>query len=207
MKSLFGIFIKDTLHPVHMRQPVVAAGTNIATLWVQLTLKSTVATHVLDVFTSLFTPSTGMSARSKKGRFRKKSCMVQYQIVIAANKIRKATCELPVHDQKAKTDTASHALSLETETSFPVTSRRIVDVQRLAHTLQRGCLICESPLQFINIETEVRRGLGCIWYVRCPCGDMTLVKTGPQHTSDSQAKKIPIFDINTKCATGKIFVN
>ena len=148
-----------------------------------------------------------MSARSKKGRFRKKSCMVQYQNVITANKIRKATCELPVQDQKAKTDTTSDAVSLETETSFPVTSRKIVDVQHLAHTLQRGCLICESPLQLINIETEVRRGLGCIWYVRCPCGGMTPVKTGPQHTSDSQAKKIPILDINTKCATGKIFLN
>ena len=72
-----------------MRQPVVAVGTNTATLWVQLTLKAAVATHVLDVFTGLFTPSTGMSARSKKGWFRKKSHMVQYQNVIAANKVRK----------------------------------------------------------------------------------------------------------------------
>ena len=34
---------------------------NTANLWVQLTLKAAVATHVLDVFTGWFTPSTGLA--------------------------------------------------------------------------------------------------------------------------------------------------
>ena len=34
---------------------------NTANLWMQLTLKAAVATHVLDVFTGWFTPSTGLA--------------------------------------------------------------------------------------------------------------------------------------------------
>ena len=82
--------------------------------------------------------------------------------------------------------------------------RRIVELGLLADELEKGCTECKEPLKLSNTESETRLGLGSTLYISCKkCGQLCSIRTGKTHR-DPGKKKVgsPIWDINTKAATG-----
>ena len=82
--------------------------------------------------------------------------------------------------------------------------KRVVDLGLLAKSLQKCSFSeCQSQLSLLNIERETRVGLSSILWVRCAsCGEMNKIYTSKTHEHKQQGR--PIFDINTKLATGLI---
>ena len=82
--------------------------------------------------------------------------------------------------------------------------RRIVELGYLADQLKAGCSECKNTLNIINTVDETTQGLGSILYIQCEeCSQLNGIKTGKTHRSPTK-KSVgrPIWDINTKAATG-----
>ena len=82
--------------------------------------------------------------------------------------------------------------------------RRIVELGFLVDQLKDGCVECKKKLNLVNTTEETIQGLGSILYVQCEeCSQVNTIKTGKTHRSPEK-KSIgrPIWDINTKAATG-----
>lgn len=80
--------------------------------------------------------------------------------------------------------------------------RRIVELQVLADGL-KACSDCGECLPLHNIVEEKRYGFASLLYVQCECGVMNSVYTGKSHHVKDDHRGIPIYDVNTKAATGK----
>ena len=83
--------------------------------------------------------------------------------------------------------------------------RRIVELGYLVDQLKQGCVDCKQELNLTNTTEETIQGLGSILYVQCAnCSQINSIKTGKTHRSP-QKKNVgcPIWDINTKAATGQ----
>jgi hypothetical protein len=90
--------------------------------------------------------------------------------------------------------------------SFPFIGRRVVELGFVAEQLSRGCRVCGTILQLVDTRFERRYGLGAIMRIECrSCGVLTDVLTGKRHYDSSKKKTMPVFDVNTKVAAGKIF--
>ena len=80
--------------------------------------------------------------------------------------------------------------------------RRVVDLGVLAESLQEcSSSVCCLPLHLKNIESETRVGLGSVLWVRCECGEVNSVNTSKEH---GKSKGMPLYDVNTKFASGLI---
>lgn len=81
--------------------------------------------------------------------------------------------------------------------------RRIVEIGHLVDQLSKGCSDCQEVLLLHNLISETKQGLGSIFHIQCVCGEMNSVRTGKTHR-DPNKKQVgsPIWDINTKAATG-----
>ena len=82
--------------------------------------------------------------------------------------------------------------------------QRVLELGVLAKGLE-ACSVCEEPLQLKNIVQEKRHGLGRLLYVQCECSNINAVYTGKSHRPSSSHHGLPIYDVNTKLATGKTF--
>lgn len=80
--------------------------------------------------------------------------------------------------------------------------RRVVELGVLAKGLE-ACSVCKEPLQLKNITEEKRYGLASLLYVQCECSNINSVYTGKSHRPSSSHHGLPIYDVNTKLATGK----
>lgn len=79
----------------------------------------------------------------------------------------------------------------------------MVELGFLAEGL-RACKDCSNLLELANSLTEKRYGLGSILHIRsCSCGQLNTISTGKSHRSASARRGLPIYDVNTKLATGK----
>ena len=81
--------------------------------------------------------------------------------------------------------------------------RRVVELGVLAEGLE-ACSVCKEPLQLKNIIEEKRYGLASLLYVQCECCNINIVYTGKSHRPSSSHHGLPIYDVNTKLATGEI---
>ena len=81
--------------------------------------------------------------------------------------------------------------------------RRVVELGVLAEGLQ-ACSDCKQPLQLTGVVNEKRYGLGSILNVLCCCGQINTITTGKTHRSAGSRRGVPIYDINTKLAIGKL---
>ena len=79
--------------------------------------------------------------------------------------------------------------------------RRIVELGVLAEGLV--CEDCSLTLSLINTAEETKLGLGSPLYIFCECGLLNSVATGKTHRRPGATKGVPIFDINSKAATGE----
>jgi hypothetical protein len=85
--------------------------------------------------------------------------------------------------------------------------RRIVEVGLLANHLDKGCFMCSSPLQLSRIVHEKLYGLASLLYVRCTeCHFVNSIPTGKRHHDKTKARTMPVFDINTKSAAGRLCI-
>ena len=66
-----------------------------------------------------------------------------------------------------------------------------------------ACSVCNEPLQLKNITEEKRYGLASLLYVQCECSNINTVYTGKSHRPMGSHHGLPIYDVNTKLATGK----
>lgn len=80
--------------------------------------------------------------------------------------------------------------------------RRVIELGVLAKGLE-ACSVCKEPLQLKNILEEKRYGLASLLYVQCECSNINIVYTGKSHRPSSSHHGLPIYDVNTKLATGK----
>ena len=80
--------------------------------------------------------------------------------------------------------------------------RRVVELGFLPEGL-RACKDCSNSLELANTLTEKRYGLGSVLHISCSCGQLTTISTGKSHRSASARRGLPIYDVNTKLATGK----
>ena len=84
--------------------------------------------------------------------------------------------------------------------NLPIIGRRIMDPLFIIKQLRAGCEECGCELSFARLTSETRRGLASLYYISCECGMLNTVYSSSFHCE--QEKKKPIFDINTKAATG-----
>ena len=84
--------------------------------------------------------------------------------------------------------------------------RRIVELGVLASGLA-ACTICQKSLELRNIVSERRYGLASLLRVRCECGTDNKISTGKTHRSSNSRRGTPIFDVNTKVATGIVLIH
>lgn len=71
-------------------------------------------------------------------------------------------------------------------------------------TLAEGfklCYFCQQPIQLKNVD-EKRYGLASLLYIQCSCGQTNTVRTGKSHQCTNARRRVPIYDVNTKLATG-----
>ena len=89
------------------------------------------------------------------------------------------------------------------DTSDRKVGRRIVEVDLLAKHLDKGCVMCSSPLQLSRIVHEKSYGLASLLHIRCSeCHFVNSMPTEKRHHDKNKAKTMPVFDINTKSAGG-----
>ena len=81
--------------------------------------------------------------------------------------------------------------------------RRIVELDVLSKNLI--CYDCGKALNLCNTEDETRYGLASILYIACECGVTNSVATGKSHRVSNRG--VPIYDVNTKAAAGKLLFN
>ena len=88
---------------------------------------------------------------------------------------------------------------------FPVTGRRVVELDLLAKELDGGCKSCGKPLRLSDCTQETISGLGSFLYITCgeeTCGEINVCHTSKVHQVNAGTRGRPVFDINTKLATG-----
>ena len=135
------------------------------------------------------------SNRGNKGCFVKK----------AESDRRKLLSQIHVLNQPRQPQNKENHIQLQAGTVEEITwavGRRIVELECLAKGLEE-CEDCKTHLSLSNIVSEKRYGFGSLLYVQCDCGFLNNVYTGKRHRTDKQTRGIPIYDINTKAATGK----
>ena len=89
---------------------------------------------------------------------------------------------------------------------FRFEGRRIVELGYLAEQLVKGCFTCNAELRLFDTVAERRYGLGVILSIRCCfCGCLNAVHTGKRHHDATKKRTMPIFDMNTKAAAGKLY--
>ncbi|XP_077865088.1 uncharacterized protein LOC144350911 [Saccoglossus kowalevskii] len=82
--------------------------------------------------------------------------------------------------------------------------RRIVQLSVLAEGL-KACAVCCEHLVLVDCQEERRYGLGSVLYIPCQrCGAVNHVYTGSTHRNAKSNQGLPIFDVNTKLATGMV---
>jgi len=108
-----------------------------------------------------------------------------------------AASEDPGLGTPSDTETGVHRACLE--------GRRIVNLGLLAEQLdQSGCMACHTPLHLSDTVDSRRYGCAEVLQVKCRiCAVVTPVHTSKRHYSPSSGKPMPIYDINTKVASGK----
>lgn len=82
--------------------------------------------------------------------------------------------------------------------------RRIVELRVLADGLV--CEDCTHTLSLANTIEETKLGLGSLLYILCDCGVINSVPTGKTHRREGSTRGVPIFDVNSKVATGKFIL-
>ena len=82
--------------------------------------------------------------------------------------------------------------------------QRVIELGVLAKGLE-ACSVCKEPLQLKNIAEEKRYGLASLLYVQCECSNNNTVYTSKSHRPSGLHHRLPIYDVNTKLATGKTF--
>lgn len=84
--------------------------------------------------------------------------------------------------------------------------RFIVDLGFVAEQLKH-CQSCQSTLHLYNALGVKPLGFSGLMYVQCPeCGGVTKIKLGKTHHSGNSKRGCGTFDINTKAATGALFI-
>jgi low affinity Fe/Cu permease len=69
-----------------------------------------------------------------------------------------------------------------------------------------NCLILVCTIQLVETQSERRYGLGSILRLLCQsCGTINDIFTGKRH-HNAKTKTMPIFDVNTKVAAGKLMI-
>ena len=89
---------------------------------------------------------------------------------------------------------------------YPVTGRRVVELDLLAKELDGGCKSCEKPLCLADYTQETISGLGSFLYITCgeeTCGEINVCHTSKMHRANAGTRGRPVFDINTKLAAGE----
>lgn len=128
-------------------------------------------------------------SHDKKGRFRS-SKEVERRINLAKISVD----EPPSRDEALRIQNASK-----------ISGRRVVELELLAEALDRGCKVCDKPLQLSNVTDETVSGLGSFLYITCcnpDCGEINVCQTNKTHRVAGTARGRPIFDVNTKLAAG-----
>ena len=80
-------------------------------------------------------------------------------------------------------------------------ARRVVEMGMLAEGLE-SCCFCQRPIQLKIVVDEKRYGLASLLYIQCSCGQLNTVRTGKSHRGTDARRGVPIYDVNTKLATG-----
>lgn len=78
--------------------------------------------------------------------------------------------------------------------------RRLFEPGYVVNQLRAGCVDCHMELSLARLQCETRYGLGSILYINCDCGVLNTVYSSKHHCEKNG--KRPIFDVNTKAATG-----
>ena len=105
----------------------------------------------------------GKLARHKNGRFVSSSLKPKVGNLFAERK------------RKLSESVGSAKPSVLSESEFPVTGRRIVELNLLANELDGGCKLCGKPLRLSNCKEETISGLGSFLYITCGeegCGEV-----------------------------------
>ena len=137
------------------------------------------------------------STRAKKGKF-----------VSSAQLKKRKTCSQKLKHLQLKW---SREEQVESRTGLAEGSemlwdkgRRVVELSVLAQGLQ-ACIDCKKPLQLKDTFNEKRYGLASLLSIHCNCGQINTVSTGKSHRPAGSSRGVPIYDINTKLATGITF--
>lgn len=136
--------------------------------------------------------ATQSQKRSKSGRFikggeldRRKSCAEKFRVV---------------SEQCSEGEKGPANTKFEHEVSWD-DGRRVVEMGMLAEGL-KSCCFCQQPIQLKNVVDEKRYGLASLLYIQCSCGQINTVRTGKSHRCNDARRGLPIYDVNTKLATG-----
>ena len=136
--------------------------------------------------------ATQSQKRSKSGRFikggelnRRKSC---------AEKFRVASQQCSEGEKGPVNTMSEHEVSWDD-------GRRVVEMGMLAEGLE-SCCFCQRPIQLKNVVDEKRYGLASLLYIQCSCGQISTVRTGKSHRGTDVRRGVPIYNVNTKLATG-----
>ncbi|KAE8750441.1 hypothetical protein FOCC_FOCC002735 [Frankliniella occidentalis] len=85
------------------------------------------------------------------------------------------------------------------EKEFVVRGRRIFEPWE--NFKQMWCCKCKEALNGQYTEKEERRGLGCIWWIRChKCSVINIVTSGKMHAGAGE--RASLFDVNAKAVMG-----
>ena len=140
--------------------------------------------------------ATQSQKRSKRGRFvkggelnRRKLCAEKLRVVI------------PQCSEGEKEPVNTMCERSEDEVSWD-DGRRVVELGMLAEGLE-SCCFCQQPIQLKYVVDEKRYGLASLLYIHCSCGQINTVRTGKSHRSADAHRGVPIYDVNTKLATGR----
>ena len=128
-------------------------------------------------------------SHDKKGRFRS-SKEVERRIKL----VKISVDEPPSRDE-----------ALRVQNGGKISGRRVVELELLTEALDRGCKVCDKPLQLSNVTDETVSGLGSFLYITCcnpDCGEINVCQTNKTHRVSGTARGRPIFDVNTKLAAG-----
>ena len=93
---------------------------------------------------------------------------------------------------------------------FPLRGRRVVELNVLAEALDGGCEACGVVLRLSDCIKETVSGLGSLLYICCSnseCGETNICRTNKTHRSTGTTRGRPIFDVNTKLASGLFTFN
>ena len=141
------------------------------------------------------TPGKKFSGRQKNGKF---ISVKEQKRRNSAFLLCKRFCMNP-EGEREDLETAAEASSAVISWDE---GRRVLELGFLAEGL-RACKDCSNPLELANTLSEKRYGLGSVLHISCSCGQLNTISTGKSHRSASARRGLPIYDVNTKLATGK----